>query len=186
MTAPERPDWLPDHVPHSGDWEAFIRTLYAVFESDFKHSAPRFLSLPVWHDRRIEAEDRYRFEEGFWHLVTKDEWVYNRTTRRKEKVRVPEFDRASRLPWAKPVIVNSHEKTVIAWDYEDETSRGRVVRSYLWLKDFDFVVILERQTARERKIYKLITSFHVCYEAKRKDLERRYAQRVQKATPENG
>lgn len=186
MTAPSRPDWLPDHVPFAGDWDAFVRTLYAIFEVDFKQRAPRFRSLPVWHDRRIEEGDRYRFEEGFWHLVTKDEWVYNRATRRKEKGRLPEFDRAGRLPWAKPIIVNSHEEIVVAWDYEDETSRGKVVRSYLWLRDFDFVVILERQTAREREIYKIITSFHVCYEAKRRDLESRYALRIQKATPENG
>lgn len=182
MTSSARPNWLPEIISYAGDWEGFIRTLYAIFESDFKRRAPQFRSLPVWYNNRIEEGDRYKFEEGFWHLVTKEEWVYNRATRRKEKERLPEFDRAGRLPWTKPIIVSEHAGSVLVWDYEDVTIRGKVIRSYLWLKEYDFVVILERQSARDREIFKLITSFHVCYESKRKDLKSRYDQRVKTNT----
>ena len=67
------PDWLPDPVSFDGNWDSFVRTLYAVFEADFKHGLPRYQDCPIWHDRRVESEDTYGYEEGFWHLVTKDE-----------------------------------------------------------------------------------------------------------------
>lgn len=178
MTTPIPPAWLPEIVPFKGDWNAFVRALYAIFEKDFKCSIPRFRSFPVWHNQKVEPGDKYGFEEGFWHLVSRDEWVYDRVIRRKEKQRLPEFDRAGRLPWAKPMIHHDGDPSILVWDYEEESSRGKVVRSYLWIKEHDYVVILERQTANRGAIFKLITSFHVCYEAKRKDLESRYGRRI--------
>lgn len=186
MTPTARPDWLPDHIPFDREWDSFIQTVYKIFKSDFIISIPRFRSLPVWHDRRVDKNDRFGFEEGFWHLVTKDERVYDKATRRSELNRLPDFNRAGRLPWAKPIIANSDDGSVLVWDYEDETCRRKAVRTYLWLKQHDFLVILEKQSAAQRQIYRLITSFHITYAAKRKDLESRYAKQIQKTSPKNG
>ena len=178
MTALARPAWLPDHVPFAGDWDAFVRTLYAIFESDFKHGRPRFQARPIWHDQCINRADSYRFEEAFWHLVTRDQWLYNPKTRRKEKERLPELDRAARLPWAKPITDNAATKEVLVWEFEDETRSGKIARTYLWLQEFHYVVILERQPKSKGDIFMLITSFYVDVPAKRKDLESRYERRL--------
>ena len=172
------PEWLPDEVPYTGNWDAFVRTLYAIFEADFKYGRPKYLNCPIWYDKRIEADDSYGFEEAFWHLITKDKWVWNPMIRKKEKQRLPEFDRASKMPWTKPVIDHDTDNTVLSWNFEDETKRGTAIRTYIWLKEFEFVVILQRQQKRFGDIFMLITSFYVDAASKQKDLERRYERRI--------
>jgi len=172
------PNWLPEPVEFAGDWDGFVRTLYAIFEADFKHGHPRYQNRPIWHNQRIEAEGGYAYEEGFWHLVTRDQWVWNPATRRKEKERLPDLGRAARLPWSKPAIAHASMPEVLVWDFEQETRRGMVVRSYVWLKNHNFVVILERQEKRRGDIFMLITSFYVDHEGKRIDLASRYERRI--------
>jgi len=115
-----RPSWLPPHVPYNDNWDTFIRALYIIFERDFKQGYPRFRTLPIWHNRRIEREDKYQFEEAFWHLVTRYEWVYNRSTRHDMKERYPDPERAGRLPWAKPILDYEADSEVTAWDCDEE------------------------------------------------------------------
>jgi hypothetical protein len=176
--ASPQPDWLPDIIPFQGNWDVFVRALYRVFDADFKSGSPRFRNRPLWHDRRILPDDPLGYEEGFWHLVTRDQWRYNHQTRRREKERLPEFDRAARLPWARPITRNETSEPVLAWEFEEASRRGKAIRVYLWLKALDYVVILERQSKRMGDIYMLVTSFLVEHEAKRRDLESRYARRI--------
>ena len=110
--------------------------------------------------------------------MTKYEWVWDPATRRKEKKRLPDLKRAARLPWTKPTVDNDSMPEVLTWDFEDDTPRGMVVRSYFWIKKHDFVVILERQAKRIGDIFILITSFHVDRRGKRIDLESRYERRI--------
>ncbi|MGD9746040.1 MAG: hypothetical protein AB7I98_05525 [Verrucomicrobiales bacterium] len=172
------PTWLPDPIPFNGDWNAFVRTLYAVFESDFKHGRPRFRGCPIWHNQRIDSDGPYRFEEGFWHLVTRDQWVFDYRTRRKVKDRLPELERASLVPWARPILDHESNPSVTVFEFEDETRKGVVVRTYLWLHDWDYVVILEKQAKTKGEVYMLVTSFLVDIPAKRKDLQSRYDRRL--------
>jgi hypothetical protein len=167
------PAWLPPRIPFAGDWRVFVEALYLVFTKDFKGCWPRFRTFPVWHDRRV-FDDGDGKEEGFWHLVQKDQWIYNTKTRRKEKERLPEFERAGRLPWARPIIDHENAVEVTVWDYDNETPKGKVVRTYIWLKDHDYVVILERQKKDKGDVFMLITSFYLDFEGKRRDLESRY------------
>jgi len=176
-TPPAKPAWLPPHIPFSGDWDTFIKALYLVFDRDFKRAFPRFRTFPVWHNRKLDPEDKYNFEEGFWHLVTREDWIYDRETRRKEKERLPDLERAGRLPWAKPVIEHDADVEILAWDFDDEMKWGKVVRTYVWLKNHDFVVILERQPKQRGDVFMLVTSFLVVFESKRRDLQSRYERR---------
>lgn len=172
------PDWLPGPISFNGEWTAFIRTLYAVFETDIKRGSPRFRGRPVWYNRRLEADDPHRFEEGFWHLVTRDQWVHDSKTNRKIKERLPDLDRAARLPWVKPIIDHEAAPDVVAFDFEDETRKGAVIRTYLWLRNWDYVVIFEKQPKAKGDIYMLVTSFLVDIPAKRTDLQSRYDRRL--------
>jgi hypothetical protein len=180
VTAPAAPTpppaWLPPHIPFSGDWSAFVTALYAVFSRDFKTSFPWFQGRPVWHNRRVFPDGDGK-EEGFWHLVTREQWIFDQRSRKKIKERLPELDRAGRVPWARPIIEHPADPQMLVWEFEDETKRGPAVRTYVWLQPHDYVVVLERQAKERGDIYQLITSFWVDYPGKREDLESRYARR---------
>jgi hypothetical protein len=61
---------------------------------------------------------------------------------------------------------------VIAWDYEEGDSQ---VKTYVWLKDYDFVVIMKKVRNNKRR---LITSFYVDRRYKRQNFERKYRNRL--------
>ena len=170
------PEWLPDAIPFTGDWHAFVAGLYAIFTRDFKGQWPRFRACPVWHDRRLLPDGDGK-EEGFWHLITRDQSVWNTKLRRNEKERLPELARAEKLPWARPIIDHESDPAVQVWDFDEATQRGLKVRTYVWLKDWDFVVILERQAKEKGDVFLLITSFQLDHEGKRRDMESRYDRR---------
>lgn len=172
------PSWLPDKLDFDGNWEKFQSALYAVFTADFKSSSLRFRGCPVWYIRRVDlADNPHGYEEGFWHLVTRDDFVYVPEKRCKEKQRLPDIERARHLPWGRPTVVHEFKQEVLVWDFDEETRRGKTVRTYLWLKDFDYTVILERQAKERGDIFMLITTFFVDAPGKKANLESRYARR---------
>lgn len=170
MTVP--PNWLPTIVSTDGDWNHVIAVLYAIFETDIKNSALRLKGRPVWHDRRVLPGEKY--EEGFWHLTSRDEWVFDKKQRQNVKKRVWDPRRSERLPWCRPTIEHAGESAVMVWDYEEADGQ---IRTYVWLKEWGYVIVLEQQQKRLGAIFMLITAFCVDYEAKRRDLESRYANR---------
>lgn len=159
------PDWLPEIVAVDGAWEAVLTILYQIFESDFKLSTRRFHGLPVWWNRRCLPGEFY--EEGFWHLITKDD------ARTGERLFRPR--RAERLPWCGPSISNSSHEAVRTWNYIE--GQKRRLRTYVWLEDFDYVIILERQEKRKRPIAFLVTAFYVEGNSGRRNLQKKYEKR---------
>ena len=158
------PPWLPSMVSVDGVWEEVVACLYQIFETDFKHGKPTFEEYPVWWDWRILPGDSY--EEGFWHLITRTDFAMQE--------RIPDFQRAKRLPWCAPTIRNSADTTVSVWDYEEASGR---IRTYLWLEDLDYVVILEKRKIKKGKIAFLITAFHLDRRSRRNAMRRKYERR---------
>lgn len=158
------PSWLPPTVLVNGDPAEVFAMLHRVFSGDFRDAPKRLSGLPVWWDRRIVDPP---YEEGFWHLITRLD--------KASGERLLDPRRAERLPWCGPVIANSTEPEVEVWDYEE--GRGRV-RTYVWLRAQDYVVILQKQQKRFGMIAFLITAFHVDGSGTRADLERKLARRV--------
>ena len=70
------------------------------------------------------------------------------------------------------MIENAKELEVLAWDYEEG---DLTIKTYVWLKDLDFTVIMKKYPDNKRR---LITSFYVDKDYKRKDFERKYANRL--------
>ncbi len=158
------PDWLPALVSVNGEWPSIVVRLYAIFASDFKNRTCSFKGSAVDWDRRIDSGDRY--EEGFWHLITK--------TDRETGVRLPDPRRAERLPWCSPTIRNSSHSDIKSWVYLESGNKRRV---YLWLEKWDYVVILEVRTRRDALHYFLVTAFHVDGDSTRRSLSRKYTRR---------
>lgn len=169
------PSWLPAVISVDGNFQDVVQTLYGIFASEFIDKRPDFLDMPVWYDRTRKGSDPY--EEGFWHLITRDS--------PGKETRLFDPRRAERLPWCSPVICHGSHAAVKAWDYDD----GRRIRTYVWLEQFDYVVLLEKRVLKqkaavsgvlpERTIAFLITAYHVDGESVRRSLRKKYEGRVQ-------
>jgi hypothetical protein len=161
---PMKPVWVLNILSFDGVWENTLARLYAIFEQDFIQTHRYFEHRPViWDDRKLDG----RYEEGFWHVISiKDQ---------ETGERIPDYERAKRLPWCAPTITNSDDITVKCWDYQE--SRGEI-RTYLWLEQWDYVVILEKKTTGTGDIAILITAYHVGGSSTRRKLTLKYEQRV--------
>ena len=158
-----KPDWLPDMMSVDGEWEQILSHLYDIFDRDFRRGNPCLNEIPVWWDRRIEQGDIY--EEGFWHLISK---IDERTGERLFDPR-----RAERLPWCSPILSHANDIAVKLWDYKE----GKRIRTYVWLENFDYVIILEKRKHRIGRVAFLITAFYVERPSRRRDLEKKYMKR---------
>ncbi|MBW1668869.1 MAG: hypothetical protein JRJ66_12610 [Deltaproteobacteria bacterium] len=158
----EKPVWLPAMVQTNGEWQHVLRRLYQIFENDFKNNRCLFRGSEIWWDKRIlEGDD---FEEGFWHLITKG-----------GEQRLFDPRRAERLPWCSAIINNANDGSVKVWDYKEK--RG-AIRTYLWLEDWDYAIILEKKQVGQRIVFFVITAFHVDGESRRRSLRVKYSKRI--------
>jgi hypothetical protein len=158
----------PNHgpPPHcvNGDWPSILARLYAIFTVDFKDQTCSFQGCAVDWDKRIASGDNY--EEGFWHLVTK--------TDHRTGDRLLDPRRAERLPWCSPTIRNSPHVAIKACEYLESGNRRRV---YIWLEEWDYVVILEKRMRKDVVWYFLVTAFHVDGGSTRRSLSRKHTER---------
>jgi hypothetical protein len=159
-----KPNWLPEILSLDGDWQEKLLELYAVFDRDFKQADPRFDGIPIWWDRRILDE---KYEEGFWHLISKND--------RQTRERLVDYRRAERLPWCGPMINNASDNAVKVW--ADRSGKKRI-RTYVWLEQWDYVIILEKRRHRTSDVFFLITAFYVDGDSTRRHLGKKYTNRV--------
>jgi len=174
------PDWLPEIVSVDPWTENTYEILYAMFCRDIRDYNLRYNGNDVWCFNDTEGGK----EIIFWHLTTRDIKKQKIPRRKKKfypeeqtgtgKIRLPDLRRCERLPWIKPLIEHPSEPEVLAWDYEEG---DRKIKTYIWIRDNDFVVIMKKYPDDKRR---LITSFYVDRLFKRKDFERKYAKRINK------
>ena len=157
---PTPPAWLPPMFAVSLWTATTFDALYAVFKTDFLDSAVSYGPHRVW----IFPDQERGKEKIFWHLTEKEDKQLN--------ARFADPRRAERLPWSRPMLDNIADPQVMHWDYEEG---DKTIKTYVWLKDFDFVIVLKRMPDLSRR---LITSFYVDYANKKRDLERKYKQRL--------
>lgn len=158
------PSWLPSIISIEGAWEEILERLYSIFRTDFINGKPKLNNSIVWWDKRVVERDCY--EEGFWHLISKDNDLTN------ERLFDPR--RAERLPWCRPTIDHFNDVAVKFWDYK--TSRSKI-ETYLWLEDFDYVIIFQKRKQGIGTVYFLLTAYYVEGESTRRNLRRKYENR---------
>lgn len=161
----EKPHWLPSIVNVDGEWNDVLSMLYGIFERDIKQAKRFIQGKPVWWNRQILEDGQY--EEGFWHLISKDD--------QKTKERLFDPRRAERLPWCGPTISSSDDSAVKVWDFKEASGR---VRTYVWLEDWDYVLILEKRPQKIGEIAFLITAFYVNGDSKKRDLRKKLENKV--------
>jgi hypothetical protein len=153
----KKPDWLPEIVSVGGEWDKILTRLYKIFEQDFKYTKRTFKGILVWWDQHILEGERY--EEGFWHLITKEQV--------KSKDRLLDPRRAERLPWCGPTISHSDDRYVKVWDFKENSGH---IRTYLWIEDWDYVIILQKRKHRKGMIAFLITAFYLDGDSSRRSI----------------
>ena len=158
------PDWLPPMLTLDDTEEAMVAELYAVFQRDFKSGPLLFCGEEVWFDRNVPAGQRH--EAGFLHIVTRE----NQRTREREL----DLLRAERLPWCAAILRNATDPAVTLWVYREGNGR---LRTYTWLEEGDYVVVLERKQKRIGQVAFMITAYHIDGASRQRSLRRRYEQR---------
>ncbi len=172
------PEWLPGKVSVNPWTKDTYAMLYRIFCRDIRDHDLRYIGNDVW----IFPDTEDGKERIFWHLTTR-ETKRKKIPRRKRKFypegqtyteaeRLPDPRRCERLPWVKTLIENPSEPEVLAWDYEEG---DRTMKTYIWIKDNNFVVIMKKYPDGRRR---LITSFYVDKPYKQRDFERKYANRI--------
>ena len=154
------PDWLPTMVAVNPWTQDTFDTLYSIFTRDFKDSQPTYKGYIVWFFPEMDGGK----EVVFWHLTHRDD--------KETGERLPNFRRCERLPWARKMLDNPDKPEVLAWDYKEG---DRSIKTYVWLKDYDYLVLLKKYRNGGRR---LVTSYYIDYPHKRRMLERKYSQRV--------
>jgi hypothetical protein len=141
------PPWVPHIINVNGIWEQVLNLLYRIFENDFINVTLNYEGRQVkWDNRKLDG----KYDEGFWHLIT--------NTDNYTGERIPDYRRAERLPWCGPIISNSGDSCLKVWDYCE--SNGRI-RTYLWLENWDYVVVLEKRSTTTKEVAILITAYYI-------------------------
>ncbi len=154
------PEWLPQMVPVNPWTQDTFDMLYKIFEADFKDKPLKYKGYKVWFFPEILGGK----ELIFWHLTHRED----KETRRY----CPDLRRSERLPWARPLIEHPEDCHVLNWDFKEHD--GKIV-TYVWLKDHDYLVLMKKYKDGQRR---LITSYYIDHEHKRKTLEKKCRGRI--------
>ena len=173
------PDWLPEILKIIPWGAQTYEMLYQVFCRDIKNSALTYNGHRIW----FFPDNSDGKEEIFWHLTSREKKP-KRIPRREQRhyrsgqthdpetvERYPDMRRCERLNWVNPLTENPMEPEVLTWDYEEGNG---TVKTYIWIKSHDFVVIMKKYLDGTRR---LVTSFFVDSKYTKQDFERKYANR---------
>ena len=137
---------LPEKLELYGTTQENLAKLYGVFRHDLIDQRVQFQGLPVVLDNRI----RDNREEGFWHLITRQDQPVGR--------RDIDYKRAKRLPWIRPLIEGHPHPDILAWEADEPNGKGKVVhKHYFWYDQGKYLIVLWKQPGN----YFLATAFYV-------------------------
>ena len=158
-----QPDFLPPMINLDGSYEEIAERLYEVFRRDFMENRARHLGCDVTFNGVIDEFSQGKVE-GFWHVITREDATKSN--------RLIDYRRAERLSWAKPLMENPYRKEIKFFFYQEGDPR-KGIRNYIWLEDYNYVVILQRK----KSYYVWVTAFYVD-DWKQKYLQRKFENRI--------
>ncbi len=149
------------------------QSLYRIFKRDFDENAPLFFRSK--QIRPIKKEDgESALDTMFHHLTTKDD---KNEEGKKIKRRIFELERSQRLHWVKYLLEGEKMNNVEVFSYMDRTKkRGDVIRTYIYDKDEEYVIILEPQ--RSGKDYYLLTAYYLNEKRGRKQIKQKMKRKL--------
>lgn len=167
------PVWLPDKISVNGDWNYILDCLYNVYSRDFLIDQLKLNSVSIVVDRTLEDFAGDKYERGFLHLITRIDHAVNQ--------RLFDPRRAELLPWCNPIIKNAADGSVKCWLYKEGDGK---VQIYLWLEEFDYVIILRKQYRKKGDekidVLLLVTAYYVDSNYTKGKLETKFNKRIDK------
>ncbi len=95
---------------------------------------------------------------------------------RKLKSRSFEMHRSLRLHWIKYHIEELQKENIQVFSYEDRIDRKDIIRTYIFDKDENYVIILEPQ--RSKTDYYLLTAYHINEKKGQKQMKQKYKNKL--------
>jgi len=157
------PSWLPPLLllpQFRGNITAYLQAVYNCFKKDFVSSRPTLNGLPVYPQINPKEDNK---EFSYWHITHEGKIE-------SEREFAPR--RCERIAWIRAIIENVNDPSVTIWDYKE--GKGKI-RTYIWLEEYDYIVILEK--SRKKDKYFLVTAFYFEGNSTYRNLERKYDQR---------
>lgn len=163
--------WLPEINPCEdlSNYCEYEKELYKTFKKMFFEDKIEFNGLPI----RVKKSPKWgEYESAFIHLTCET----NSPKPSDVNDRDPDFRRAERLHWIKPVIENypcryncDNCEGILMYE---ECYKGNVniVRTKLFFPKFNYIVILEKRSA----YYELITAFYINPGFQNKNINKHY------------
>ncbi len=160
----DTPSFLPPLLNLDGEWADILDRLYRVFSRDFKETQTYHRGLKIFYDGKIKDDGQGK-EEGFWHVVTKKD--------ENTGERHPDYGRAKRLSWAKPLMESPEISEIKVWQCNTGMGRKRI-RTYIWLEKYDYVIILQQN----KQTFYWVTAYYVDSNGRRGYLRQKYRERI--------
>ena len=118
--------------------EKKIRKLFDVFNSDFIHNPFKVydtnVSIKAVNSKHTGQPLYFReFLHDFVHTITR--------TGNINKKRCFEPERANRIHWIKPILLNCDDRRIKKYQFEENDGK---IRDYFWFEEKDYVVVLEK------------------------------------------
>ena len=138
-----------------------LERLYKYFEDDFIINTT---TLNKQYDIKIDTLSKKNNKPKiFWHVITREKEVRTRRGRTWQIKKIRKFDknRAKRIRWIKHLILNFDKvnRNILAFFYRETSGQNRgKLRLYIWAKDHDYIVILEKLN---RNSSFLVTAFYI-------------------------
>ena len=138
----------------SGDFQAYLNAVYAIFHRDFIETKPVFENTVVSVRRYPEVDGMHK---TFYHITHEGEDEENRQPdmRRMERIRFPRF-----------VVENCKHEDVLIW----KNKRGRDERTVLFNETENYIVILTNRG----DYYMFITAYYIEQPHRKKKLLAEY------------
>ena len=134
MTLSNSPSWLEPLVllqNFNGDIVSYLDYVFTLFTRDFVFTSPVYKGKKVFYDKKDDGGK----PATFVHITTEE----NRSTGQREVC----LRRCERIGWIKSIIENANDPAVLVWEKEQKTSKRRTKRTYLFLEQEDFLVIMQ-------------------------------------------
>ncbi|MBO7052942.1 MAG: hypothetical protein J6W27_00700 [Alphaproteobacteria bacterium] len=153
---------FPEIIPFDWNDPENLNKCYDIYLRSLYLGNHYFLGKKVHYDDK-EIDGKHAC---FWHLITRNEKDFNE--------RYPNRERLERIHWTAFMLENSESEDITCWEELVRTKkRGERYQTFLYSKQYKFVVILELQS---HDLYRLVTSYYVD-EKWRKDRFKQHAKR---------
>lgn len=145
-----------------------IKLAYSIFKRDFLNSQCFLDKILICSksSKRIKISQSLNVEEVFWHIISK----------KNGNIRTFDEQRARCIEWVKCIILDYNKNHIKRFYYYE--SNGKI-RLYLWLEQYDFVVILEKIIAKTKEAF-IVTSFYIDNLKKKKGFTKKYHSYINK------